>query len=416
MNGHLREEAAIRRVKLHNADERGNSVWGRPGVAISQMSSLPASRYFGDKYDSNVASVVPKRSEHLAAIWAFCSSESFYEAVRAIDRKLNVTNATFGKVPFDLAHWQKVAAEKYPHGLPKPFSIDPTQWLFNGHPNGSDNPLPVAVARLLDYRWPRLSGSSFPDCPALGPDGLEPHADTNGIVCIPAVHGEQPAANRLSDLLATAYGKQLSPAKSSELLASVADSGKSLDEWLRDGFFVHHCTLFYQRPFIWHVWDGRKDGFSALINYHKLDRKLLEKLIYTYLGDWIKNQKADVAKDKAGAEARLIAAEDLEAKLKLIVEGEPPYDIFVRWKPIEQQPIGWEPDLNDGVRMNIRPFAEAGVLRKTPNIQWGKDRGKDPESAPWYKVFEGDRINDHHLTLKEKQEARAKATAKAAKR
>ena len=81
-----------------------------------------------------------------------------------------------GPTPWDeqgshaLAYWQKVAAEKYPNGLPKPHSDDPTQWLFNGHPRGSDAPLQVAVARLLGYRWPRQTGSSFPDCPALGPD------------------------------------------------------------------------------------------------------------------------------------------------------------------------------------------------------------------------------------------------------
>jgi hypothetical protein len=36
------------------------------------------------------------------------------------------------------------------------------------------------------------------------------------------------------------------------------------------------------------------------------------------------------------------------------------------------------------------------------NITWDKDRGKDVESAPWFKTFGGDRINDHHLTLAEK--------------
>ena len=76
-----------------------------------------------------------------------------------------------------------MAAEKYPHGLAKPFSSDPTQWLFNGHPAGGDQPLHVAVARLLGYQWPRQTGSSFPDCPALGPDGLEKHADNDGMVC-----------------------------------------------------------------------------------------------------------------------------------------------------------------------------------------------------------------------------------------
>ena len=53
----------------------------------------------------------------------------------------------------------------------------------------------------------------------------------------------------------------------------------------------------------------------------------------------------------------------------------------------------------------------AEVLRhnKKPklNITWDKDRGKDVESAPWFKVFKGDRINDHHLTVAEKRAARA---------
>ena len=103
-------------------------------------------------------------------------------------------------------------------------------------------------------------------------------------------------------------------------------------------------------------------------------------------------------------------AQDLKRRLELILEGEPPYDIFVRWKKLSEQPIGWNPDLNDGVRLNIRPFMTAEVLRhnKKPklNITWDKDRGKDVESAPWLKVFEGDRINDHHLSLAEKMVAR----------
>ena len=63
---------------------------------------------------------------------------------------------------------------------------------------------------------------------------------------------------------------------------------------------------------------------------------------------------------------------ELQKRLEAILEGEPPYDIFVRWKPLHEQPIGWEPDINDGVRMNIRPFMAvdlpggskgAGILR-----------------------------------------------------
>ena len=78
---------------------------------------------------------------------------------------------------------------------------------------------------------------------------------------------------------------------------------------------------------------------------------------------------------------------------------EPPHGIYVRWKPLYQQPIGWEADLNDGVRLNIRPFVQAGVLRGRVNVTWGKDRGSSPDGS--------ERLNGLHLTRSEKQRARA---------
>ena len=218
------------------------------------------------------------------------------------------------KVPFDLAHWQKVAIEKYPNGLPDPESDDPTQWLFHGHPEHSTAPLQVAVARLLGYRWPaeldekmRLSQRArdlVKRC-----DELLTFADKDGIVCIPPVRGEASAADRLLNLLAKAYGKDWHTDVLSALLKDAGYAGKHLETWLRDGFFAQHCDLFHQRPFIWQIWDGLRDGFSALVNYHKLDRKNLETLIYTYLGDWIKRQQDDIKAGVDGAQERLAAAE-----------------------------------------------------------------------------------------------------------
>ncbi len=92
-----------------------------------------------------------------------------------------------------------------------------------------------------------------------------------------------------------------------KLLASVDHAGKGLESWLREKFFTQHCKLFQNRPFIWHVWEGLRDGFSALLNYHRLDYKNLETLIYTYLGDWIKRQKQDISSGVDGAQERLAA-------------------------------------------------------------------------------------------------------------
>src|SRR5439155_1245504 len=151
------------RLKL--AHQSGQQAWGKKGVAVALMRELKATLYTGERYEKALTVLVPKNPQHLAAIWACCTAPDFNEQVRKLDQKVIVANATVAKIPFDLAHWQMVAAKKYPHGLPKPFSSDPTQWLFNGQPKGSDQPLHVAVARLLGYQWPRQTGSSLPNCP-----------------------------------------------------------------------------------------------------------------------------------------------------------------------------------------------------------------------------------------------------------
>ena len=409
---------------------QGEYGWGKKGVIMSMMNSLACSLFDGDTFDISSSPVIAYNPSQIPAIWCFCFSPEYNEAVRQIDQSLKVTNATLVKVPFDIERWTKVAEEQYPNGLPKPYSDDPTQWIFHGHPCGSvvwdeaskwtksgslrsdGNVLHIAVARLLGYRWPAELYATMELADeqrewANRCETLLPYADDDGIVCIPPVRGEASAADRLLKLLAASYGDAWSNDIKAQLLNNADHAGKTLETWLREKFFTQHCKLFQHRPFIWHIWDGLRDGFAALVNYHKLDYKNLETLIYTYLGDWISRQKQDIAAGVDGAEERLAAAESLKKKLELILEGESPYDIFVRWKPIDQQPIGWNPDLNDGVRLNIRPLLSlpdvakkgAGILRDKPNIKWDKDRGKDVESTHWYHIFNGDRINDHHLSL-----------------
>ncbi|SUD31793.1 Type I restriction-modification system methyltransferase subunit [Pseudomonas fluorescens] len=420
---------------------RGTEAIGKEGVVVRQMSDLPCALHTGAAFDTNCAIVLPHKKELLPAIWCFCSSPEYIEAVRRIDQKMNVTNATLVKVSFDLESWSQVAQEQYPNGLPQPYTNDATQWIFHGHPCGSviwdeevkwttrgelrvdDSVLQVAVARLLGYRWPAELDANMELAAEQRQwiqrcQQLDAYADDDGFVCLAAVRGEKAADQRLEALLQAAYGDAWTTPLKNRLLEAVGS--KSLSLWLRDKFFEQHCKLFQHRPFIWHIWDGLNDGFSALVNYHKLDKAGLERLIYTYLGDWIRTQQSGMVNGDDGAQERLLAAEALKCELEAILEGEKPYDIFVRWKPLAEQPIGWIPDLNDGVRLNIRPFIEArdvgkkgaGILRWMPNIKWTKDRGKDVESAPWYTLGlqydegEGARINDHHLTLADKRKAR----------
>lgn len=395
-------------ANLGIASLQGMDAWKRRGVLVSLMRVLPVTRYTGESYDNNCCALWCWVESDFPAIWAYCESAQFNDDVRVIDQTLKVTNQTLLKVPFDLHRWQKVADERYPDGLPEPHSDDPTQWLFRGDIPSSTNPLQVALARLLGYAWPDQLD-----------DGLDPWLDLDGIVTTTPLVNQESVVNRLRTLLKAAYE---SPAPERPkgapqveqprvwdestlptLLAQAGFPGMSLEEWLKTKFFESHCKLFHHRPFIWHIWDGRKDGFHAFVNYHKLDNKNLERLTHVYLGEWIERQKSAMEHQEPTAEARLLAAQELQRKLELIRTGEPPYDIFVRWKTIAEQSIGWQPDINDGVRMNIRPFVEAGILRGKVNVNWNKDRGKDPKPNASRTV---ERHNDLHFTIEEKRNAR----------
>jgi hypothetical protein len=422
-NGELHERASVGKAIL-----AGAIAHGKPGVLVSPVGEMRCALYHGALFDKSTAVISPTDEDDLAAIYCYVQSQAFKKEIKLLDSKVAVTNKTLVKVPFDSAYWSQIADERYPNGLPRPFSNNPTQWIFHGYPQSAIDPLQVAIARLVGYAWPAESNDKM----ELSDEArnwiarskaLVSHADKDGIVCIPPVGRESSASDRLLNLLADAYGADWSNDILAQLLTAADHAGKSLETWLRDKFFTRHCTLFGNRPFVWHIWDGLRDGFAALVNYHNLNYKTLEALIYTYLGDWISRQKRDADTGVDGAQEKLAAAEMLKKRLELILVGEAPYDIFVRWKPIAEQPIGWNPDLNDGVRLNIRPFLSvpdvgkrgAGVLRDKPkSLHWEKDRGSDVPSAPWYELGlqydgkVGDRINDHHLSLADKRKAREK--------
>jgi len=430
------------------ARRQGLGGWGKLGAVASRMRDLPASFYWGTPFDSIVSAIIPRDPDVVAAVWAYCSSQEYAENVRKIDKSLAATNGSMAQVPFQYAHWQEVGKNLFGSEPPLPESDDPTQWFFHGAAQNSTDPLQVAVAQLVGFQWPTTVRdiTLTKRCERLVRSGRESIklADSDGIVCLSAARGEPPAVERLGNFLAYAFGQDWSAAKLSTILAEAGYAGEALDDWLRDGFFLKHCDVFHQRPFIWHVWDGRRDGFHALINFHQLaapngeGRRALEKLIFSYLGDWIDRQHAHQKAGIDGSDARLVHAQHLKTELIKILQGEPPYDIFVRWKPLREQPLGWDPDINDGVRVNIRPFisartlnargANACILRATPKIKWDKDRGKEPtrdkDEYPWFwgwdeathdfaggAEFDGNRWNNLHYSLSAKQLARDRRRA-----
>jgi len=69
-------------------------------------------------------------------------------------------------------------------------------------------------------------------------------------------------------------------------------------------------------------------------------------------------------------------AQAFDKKLQGLEEGR--FPIRVPWKKIAEQPKGWDPDIDDGVRVNILPLQTAGLLR-IPKVVTTKGTEDDGE-------------------------------------
>ena len=246
-----------------------------------------------------------------------------------------MTNATLVKVPFDLARWQAVARERYPQGLPKPDSVDPTQWLFSGSPNEFECSL---------CTWPSRGCSAiggharpvraFSIVRRLSRTVLRRFADDDGIVCLSPLRGEASAAERLR-LWSPCVWAEMVARLLDELLAQAAMPA----ELSRSGFATASssstASCFTSAHLSGTSGTAARDGFSALVNYHKLTQGQPRE---THVR--VSRRLDSVVRRPRSRRARLAATLDSSRRhsckdeLKKILEGEPPYDIFVRWKPL----------------------------------------------------------------------------------
>jgi hypothetical protein len=392
---------------------KGKPNWRKRGVVVSQMGIFPSSIYMGNIYDHNCCAIVPFDENDLDPLWRFVQSSDFLDSVKVLNQNRKVEVGTLLNVSIDLDRWRHPVSESREVGFPEPYSDDPTQWIFHGHPRhaSAGTEIHVALARLAGYRWPgeadtamRLSTEARV---RIAEAVTLPAADSDGLLPLTPLLGERALADRLRTFCIAAWGADWQPGTEAALVAAACDFAKdkrpaalTLDAWLRTYAARQHAKLFHDRPFLWWITDGRVDGFCAIAHYHRLTKDKLERLAFQMLGDHL---------TRLGEDPRAEAARILQRKLERIIEGEIPFDIFVRWKPLHAQPLGWEPDLDDGVRLNLRPFIEAGVLAYIPNVKYTVDRGKDIDSVAWHDAFGGERRNDHHTTLDEKRDARAKA-------
>ena len=277
----------------------------------------------------------------------------------------------------------------------------------------------VLVLRLLGHRWPREIEAGEP--PPAWVDG-------DGIITLTDGPGEAPLLARIRDRLAEHFGRDRVGAIEREFEEIV---GRSLGVWLAAGFFKRHISQFRKRPIAWQIVSsggnnerrrGRGAGrntpaFSCLVNYHRLNADLLPKLraqcvgplrtsFQTELGslEKLKERSAEQDARRLELEEKLDELKAFDARLEqVIIEGfaaaaldqvaaKEPLDTWTSrdgQAPCPATPDAflaqerrYDPDLNDGVRVNIAPLQRAGLL--AADVLAAKDIEKAiAERAEW---------------------------------
>ncbi len=208
--------------------------------------------------------------------------------------------------------------------------------------------------------------------------------DKDGIVPFLHVSGEIPLLDRVLVELATFFpGRDANEVEVeivNELKRKVIGyiRTQSIREWLDNVYFTYEVSLYKKRPIVWHI-SSRQDrgsaAFAALVHYHRFDKDRLAKLRGVYLREAVGVFRREAAlagqqgraEDRLDWQAKVEEAEELDRRLQRVQEGfhqgAEDYRILTPWKTERERPKGWDPDINDGVKVNIEPLQRAGVLR-----------------------------------------------------
>lgn len=223
----------------------------------------------------------------------------------------------------------------------------------------------VSVVRLLGYRWFEQDGYEQERGPILDPALV----DDDGIIPLVPIGDHQTALDLIRARLERDFGPEGAEKSEQEFRQWV---GRDLGEWLRRDFFRRHVQQFKQRPIAWHVVSPERT-FEAFVLYHKLSRATLQDLRVKYGGTLVGELRADQARARERGDGAAVSrlqgqiedVEEFRATIEKIERGdELKYRIRCPWTDEEAdgRPGPYAPDIDDGVKVNIRPFQEAGLL------------------------------------------------------
>ena len=194
-----------------------------------------------------------------------------------------------------------------------------------------------------------------------------------GFIPLRSVKGHRSVGEWLVEELQGGFGKEQGEELAVELARVLgnyhADPADTFDSWITEEFFSRHIERTGREPEVWHL-TSEAGTVQVLVNGPRLTRERLGQLITDVIRGSIddlqrqlrKATDAEDAETAAAVEARLKELHLFEIALGLLQMGsneEAPTTYPGRGA---EQPHGWTPMWSEGIRPNIAPFQQIGLL------------------------------------------------------
>ena len=247
----------------------------------------------------------------------------------------------------------------------------------------------VKLLRMLGHRWP-LQNQYEQDAgrPFLGPEWI----DTDGIMPLALGTGEETLIERFRRFLDAEFGPERGPSVEIEAGQILGwkpgdlwgqQKSTTLARWFERDFFKRHVSQFKRRPIAWHL-TSPKGTFQTIVYYHAFDKNRLTLLRARYVREALESLRKQLGEAQgagtdrqalarvADIEVKIADVQSFDERLRRLLEGrDREARIWCPWKRSGEQPVGWDPDINDGVRVNIAPVQRLGLL--AANVLSAKD-------------------------------------------